>query len=200
MFTGIVAEVGTVEGMTRRGGTITFRIKAPNLACDLKVGDSIAVNGACQTVTSVGSGTFTFDSVTQTLKTTSLSGLRIGSPANLEPALRLGDRVSGHLVSGHVDGTAIVRRRRATGYRNIDFTLQVPGNLECYIHDKGSIALDGVSLTVKAARGSMLEVTVIPYTLESTVLKNWRPGVRVNVEVDQIARYVTRGFQAKGGG
>jgi riboflavin synthase len=200
MFSGIVAVVGSVESMSRTGTVVAFRVKAPAVAPDLRVGDSIAVNGACQTVTSVTADAFTFDSVPQTLRTTNLSDLDRGSPVNLEPALRLGDRVSGHLVSGHVDATAIVRSRRAAGYRNIDYALQVPENLRPYIHDKGSIALDGVSLTVKAVRGSVVEVTVIPYTLETTILGRWRTGTKVNIEVDQIAKYVACGLDAKGGG
>jgi riboflavin synthase len=200
VFSGIVKEVGTVEGIERQGGTVTFRVKAPGLVPDLQVGDSVSVNGVCQTVTRVGAGTFAFDSVAQTLRTTNLSLLRPGSPVNLEPALRLGDRVSGHLVSGHVDGMAVIRSRRSTGYRNIDFALQVPEDLTPYIYDKGSICLDGVGLTVKAASGGMVEVTVIPYTLDTTILNAWRSGSRVNVEVDQIAKYVTLGVNRKGGG
>lgn len=200
MFSGIVAEVGTVRSMARKGATVTFRIEATGPASDLKTGDSVAVNGVCQTVTGSDTDTFTFDSVAQTLKTTNLSDLRTGSPVNLEPALRLGDRVSGHLVSGHVDDTAVIRSRRVTGYRNVDFKLQVPESLRIYIHERGSIALDGVSLTVKAVHGSLVEITVIPFTLDSTILKNWRTGMRVNVEVDQIARYVTLGVHPKGGG
>ena len=200
MFSGIVKEVGTVEGIAMHGGTVTFRVKAPALAPDLEAGDSVSVNGVCQTVTAVDADTFAFDSVTQTLRTTNLSLLGRGSPVNLEPALRLGERVSGHLVSGHVEGTALVRSRREAGHRNIDFALQVPDGLAPYIYDKGSICLDGVGLTVKAVRGAMVEVTVIPYTLDTTILNGWRTGSRVNVEVDQIAKYVTLGVNRKGGG
>lgn len=200
MFSGIVREVGKVGGIVKHGGTVTFRIKAPALAPDLKVGDSVLVNGACQTVTATGTDAFAFDSVAQTLRTTNLSLLDRGSPVNLEPALRLGDRVSGHLVSGHIDATGIVRSRRTAGYRNIDFTLQVPDDLRAYMCDKGSICLDGVSLTVKTVRGSIVEVTVIPYTLDTTIIKGWRSGSRVNVEADQIAKYATLGVKKKGGG
>lgn len=200
MFSGIVAEVGRVDGITKKGGTVTFRIKAPTSASDLRTGDSIAVNGVCQTVTAAASDAFTFDSVPQTLKATNLSDLCHGSAVNLEPALRLGDRVSGHLVSGHIDATGIVRSRRSTGYRNVDFAVQVPDELRSYIHEKGSICLDGVGLTVQAVQGSMVEITVIPYTLDATIIKEWRTGTRVNVEVDQIAKYVTLGLRKKGGG
>ena len=200
MFGGIVKEVGVVDGVARHGDTVTFRVKAPEIVSDLEVGDSVSVNGVCQTVTALGPETFTFDSVAQTLKTTNLSLLGQGSAVNLEPALRLGDRMSGHLVSGHVDGTAVVRSRRTTGYRSVDFGIQIPDHLTPFVYDKGSICLDGVGLTVKAIRGGMVEVSVIPYTLERTILNGWRSGSRVNVEVDQIAKYVTLGVNRKGGG
>jgi riboflavin synthase len=200
VFTGIVTEIGSVRSVTRKGGTAVFSIAAPGAGATLKPGDSIAVNGACQTVTSAGEGGFAFDSVAHTLKTTNLSALRRGSHVNLELALRLGDRISGHFVSGHVDATAVVRMKRTAGHRNVDFTLQVPDDLRAYLHDRGSVALDGVSLTVKAVRGSMVEVTVIPYTLENTILGEWRPGTRVNIEVDRIARFLTSGTGEKGGG
>jgi riboflavin synthase len=200
LFSGIVAEVGKVESVMRKGGSVTFRVSAPAVASDLKLGDSIAVNGVCQTVTAAAGGTFCFDSVIQTLRTTNLSGLGVGSPANLEPALRLGDRISGHLVSGHIDATGVVRSRRTAGPGNVDFAVQVPEDLRAYIHDKGSICLDGVSLTVQAVRGSIVEITVIPYTLDTTIINQWRSGTLVNVEVDQIAKYFARGLRQKGGG
>lgn len=193
MFSGIVGEVGRVASVSRRGGMITFEIAAPRLAADLAPGASVAVNGVCQTVTGVGPGTFRFDSVAETLKRTNLGLLSQGSSVNLEAALRLGDRVSGHLVSGHVDSTGVVRARRTVAARNCDFTIQVADDLRPYIREKGSICLDGVSLTVKAVRGSMVEVTVIPFTLDSTTIGNWRVGSVVNVEVDQIAKYLVPG-------
>jgi riboflavin synthase len=200
VFGGIVAEVGRVDNIVKHGATVTFRVKAPALAPALRMGESIAVNGACQTVTETVNETFAFDSVAETLRATNLSLLERGSPVNLEPSLRLGERVSGHLVSGHVDATGVIRSRRTAGYRNVDFTVQVPDNLRRYVCDKGSICLDGVSLTVKRVRGSMVEVTVIPHTLATTTLDRWRAGSRVNVEVDQIAKYVVLGLGKKGGG
>ena len=190
MFTGIVAETGLIEAVARRGGGLAFSVRAPRLASELRMGDSVAVNGVCQTVTDTGDDVFAFDSVAETLKRTNLSFLSRGSRVNLEPALRLGDRLSGHLVSGHIDGTGVVRSRRPVGERNIDFAIQVRGDLRRYIREKGSICLDGVSLTVKSIRGSMVEVTVIPYTLKGTILGGWRVGTPVNVEVDQLARYL----------
>jgi riboflavin synthase len=199
LFTGIVGEVGRVESLTRKGGTVTFRVLAPRLAGDLAIGDSVAVNGACQTVTETGGKAFSFDSVVETLKVTNLSALGRGAPVNLEPALRLGDRISGHLVTGHVDCTGIVRSRRQAGYGNIDYVVQVPDDLKAFIYEKGSICLDGVSLTIKAASGPMVEVTLIPHTLANTMIGDWRVGSVVNVEVDQIARYLTLGIRRGGG-
>jgi riboflavin synthase len=200
LFSGIVAEVGKVRGMMRKAGTVTFEVEAPSVVQDLKPGESIAVNGVCQTVTETGNDTFSFDSVVQTLKSTNLSQLTFGSEVNLEPALRLGDRISGHLVSGHIDATGVVRSRRSAGFRNVDFTLQVPDRLRRYIHDKGSLCLDGVSLTVKAVRGPVVEITVVPYTLDTTIIRAWRPGSLVNVEVDQIAKYLAPEPRGQGGG
>ncbi len=199
MFSGIVKEIGVVESLAKKGGMTSFRIRAEKAAGDLAVGDSVAVNGACQTVTSVGGGSFTFDSVAETLKITNLSDLGQGSPVNLEPALRMGDRISGHMVSGHVDCTGIVRSKNSAGLGNLDFRVQVPDRLRRFIYEKGSICLDGVSLTVKAISGPLVEVTLIPHTLENTIIGNWRVGTSVNVEVDMIARYVTLAASGKGG-
>lgn len=191
MFSGIVGEVGRVAAASRRGGITRFTVEAPRIASQVEAGTSVAVNGVCQTVTCVGAGRFDFDSVAETLRKTNLSSVGVGSSVNLEAALRLADRISGHLVSGHVDGTCVVRARRSVGSGNLDFALQVPSDLAKFVRDKGSVCLDGVSLTVKAARGTMVEVTVIPFTLENTIIGNWRVGSVVNLEVDQIAKYLT---------
>lgn len=200
MFTGIVSEIGKVSSVGRRGSAVVISVRAPEIAPVLKVGDSVAVNGVCQTVTGTRPETFSFESVAETLRQTTLSSLTRGSRLNLEPALRLGDRISGHLVSGHIDCTGIVRTKRMVGRDNVDFTVQIPSGLSRYVHDKGSICLDGVSLTVKAIRGSMVAVTVIPHTLANTILGDWRAGTSVNVEVDQIAKYLAPRIRAKGGG
>ncbi|MFH1313440.1 MAG: riboflavin synthase [Candidatus Eisenbacteria bacterium] len=199
MFTGIIAEVGKVRSVAGKSGAVSISVDARKTAPELAVGDSVAVNGVCQTVTAVSQHAFSFETVAETLRLTSLSTLTPGSRVNLEPALRLGDRISGHLVSGHIDCTGIVRVRRNVSRRNVDFTVQIPDGFTRYVHDKGSISLDGVSLTVKAVRGSMVEVTVIPHTLESTILETWRTGTSVNVEVDQLAKYLAPGTRVKGG-
>lgn len=191
MFTGLVAEVGKVATVHRKGETMTFTISAPAVSKDLDVGASISVNGVCQTVTRTREGGFAFDAVSETLKRTNLGGLGPGSEVNLEMALRLGDRIGGHLVSGHIDATGTVRRRRLVAAGNVDFGIQIPEGLSRYVRTKGSISLDGVSLTVKAVNGSMVEVTVIPYTIKNTIIKNWRVGTALNVEVDQLAKYLS---------
>jgi riboflavin synthase len=197
MFSGIVAEIGRVAAVSRAGGIARFTVEAPRLAPELKPGDSVSVNGACQTVTQTKAGSFTFDSVAETLAKTNLGRLGQGSAVNLEAALRLGDRISGHLVSGHVDSTGLVRARRVVSRGNWDFAIQVPEPLKRYVRDKGSICLDGVSLTVKSVRGAVVEVTVVPFTLDNTILKDWRAGSVINVEVDQLAKYLVSGEEGK---
>lgn len=191
MFTGLVAEIGKVMAVSSGGKTMSFTIRAPGVSKDLEVGDSIMVNGVCQTVTASEGPEFTFDAVSETLGKTNLGGLRPGSEVNLEPALRLGDRIGGHLVSGHVDSTGLVRRRRVMGAGNVDFAIQIPPELTRYVRTKGSISLDGVSLTVKAVKGAVVEVTVIPFTIENTIIRSWRVGTVVNLEVDQLAKYLS---------
>jgi riboflavin synthase len=197
LFTGIIAEVGTVTGIVRRGGAIRFAVEAPGLAPELEPGASVAVNGVCQTVVSTEPRRFGFDSVAETLRLTNLGLLAQGSPVNLELALRLGDRIGGHLVSGHVDSTGVVRARRTVGRDNFDFVIQMADRLRPYVRDKGSICLDGISLTVASVRGSMVGVTVIPFTLASTIAGRWRVGSLVNVEVDQLAKYVSPGVSGR---
>ena len=200
MFTGLVREIGRVENVRRSGGSVDFQVRAPELASQMASGDSVAVNGACQTVTAVNRAGFSFVAVAETLGRTNLGKLKQGSRVNLEVALRLVDRLGGHLVSGHVDCTAIVRSRRVLGRANVDFGIQVPEQYARLIIEKGSICLDGVSLTVKAVKGSMVEVTVIPYTLGSTIVSDWRVGSIVNVEVDQVAKYLMPRIRSMGGG
>ncbi len=191
MFTGIIREVGSVRSIARRGGVLTFAIEAPELSAELLPGDSLAINGVCQTVIKVDGAVVYFESVPETLRRTNLKMLKHGSEVNLEPALRVGDRVSGHFVSGHIDGTGIVRSKDMRAHRNVDFAIQVPDEITKFIHSKGSICLDGVSLTVNSIKGSIVGVTIVPFTLARTTLKNWRVGSLVNVEVDMLARYLS---------
>ncbi len=189
MFTGIIEEVGTVSRYENRGRLGHFVIRADKVFDDLKVGDSISISGACQTVTELSLNTFAFDSVEETLRKTTLGSLAVGSNVNLERSLRLGDRLGGHLLSGHVDGVGeILSRTGQPG--NVVLKVKVPEKLSKYIAEKGSIGIDGLSLTVVSVSGAILSVSLIPYTLKSTTLGNVKPGYRVNIEVDMIARYL----------
>lgn len=188
MFSGIVEEVGRVAGVLRKGSTVSFRVDAPLVGAAVGPGASVAVNGACQTVTEAGKGAFSFDSVAETLKRTNLGRLARGSEVNLESSLRVGDRIEGHFVSGHVDSTCTVRAKRIVARDNYDYVLTLPEDLAPYVREKGSICLDGVSLTVKSAKGAIVEVTVVPFTLENTIIRNWRVGSIVNLEVDMMAK------------
>jgi len=192
MFTGIVQAVGTVARIDVRGGDARVEIAAGELAlADVAIGDSIAVNGVCLTAVARGNDSFAADVSTETLARTSLGRLRAGSRVNLEKALALGDRFGGHLVSGHVDGLATLRAREGAG-RSTQFRLAAPTAPAKYIAAKGSVCLDGVSLTVNTVAGAEFDVNVVPHTLAVTTLGEWQVGSEVNLEVDLIARYLER--------
>ncbi len=193
MFTGLVAEVGEVVAIDRSDAGVRIAIDA-ELASDLAAGDSVAVSGVCLTATELRSGGFGADVMNQTLALTSLGDLEPGGRVNLEPALRATDRLGGHIVQGHVDATATVRDVREDGFAH-RVTVELPTELARYVIEHGSIALDGVSLTVAALDGERVEVSLIPETLERTTLGGLAPGGRVNVEVDQLARYAERLLQ-----
>jgi riboflavin synthase len=191
MFTGIIEEVGAVRGidLTEDGGTL--RIAGPLVAEDTHLGASIAVNGVCLTVTSIEDGGFSADVMPETLKVTTLEDLKPGARVNLERALRASGRLDGHIVQGHVDGVAEVQSR-AKAERWEDFTFDLPPELARYVARKGSIAINGVSLTVTRATDREFGVSLIPTTLQETTLGDLIPGQRVNIEVDVIAKYVER--------
>lgn len=192
MFTGIVQAVGTAARIDARGGDARLEIAAGELAlADVAIGDSIAVNGVCLTVVARGNDSFAADVSTETLTRTSLGRLRAGGRVNLEKALALGDRLGGHLVSGHVDGLATLRAREGAG-RSVQYRLAAPTALAKYIAAKGSVCLDGVSLTVNTVAGAEFDVNVVPHTLAVTTLSEWQVGSEVNLEVDLIARYLER--------
>ena len=190
MFTGIVREMGRVEAVKSSDDGARLRIRA-ELASELAPGDSVAVNGACLTATSVGDGGFEADVMHQTLSLTTLGELDASSPVNLELALLATDRLGGHVVQGHVDGTATVAEVSADGFAK-RLRLELPEELLPYVVERGSIAIEGVSLTIAGLDGSELEVSLIPETLERTTLGDLEPGDRVNVECDVLARYVRR--------
>jgi riboflavin synthase len=190
VFTGLVADLGTVATIERTDAGARLRVRTP-LAAELAEGDSIAVNGACLTAVTVGDGEFAADVMNQTLRLTSLGPLAEGDSVNLELALRASDRMGGHVVQGHVDGTGTVAAVRQDGFaRRVE--VELPEDLRRYVVERGSVAVDGVSLTVAAVTGTGFEVSLTPETLERTNLGSAEPGRVVNIEVDVVARYVER--------
>src|SRR5580658_5833194 len=192
MFTGIVQDVGRVQLLEPRGGDVRMVIQFDRLKpSDFQVGDSICVQGCCLTATEFPGRAFAADVSRETLNLTTLGDLRAGTPVNLEPSLKAGDALGGHLVSGHVDGVAEICERSDEA-RSQRFRIRVPPALARYVARKGSVALDGVSLTVNAAEQQEFEVNLVPHTLAVTTLAGLAVGERVNVEVDVIARYTER--------
>ena len=191
MFTGIVEEVGIIRHLDGRSGYQRTTITACDVLDGVKIGDSIAIEGACHTVVQFDADTFTVESVSETLKRTTLGECRVGTKVNLERSLKLGDRLDGHMVAGHVDGVGKVKSRTESA-DNVMFEFEVPKDLVPYIAEKGSITVNGVSLTVVSVTDQTFSVTVIPHTLSVTTLAEKQAGDRVNLEVDMIARYLER--------
>jgi riboflavin synthase len=189
MFTGLVVGVGDVVALTRdeRSQAATLEIATP-LAAELSPGDSVSVSGACLTAIDVAEGRFSADVVEETLRRTTLGELGVGSRVNLELPLRMSDRLGGHVVLGHVDGVGEVLAQRDSG----EIEIEIDEELSRYVVEKGSIALDGVSLTVAALDGARLTVALIPATREATTLGEASPGRRLNVEVDILAKHLER--------
>lgn len=187
MFSGIVEELGEVQGIWRRGPVSIIEIKAAKVLEDTKVGDSIAVDGACLTVTGIRNESLSFEAIPETLKVTTLGRLKISERVNLERSLKVGDRVSGHFVNGHIDCIGIIRRKRYKA-GNLGFEIAVPVNLLRYILPKGSVALDGISLTVAEKSYNTFTVYVIPYTMKNTTLNFKGPSDRLNVEFDILVK------------
>ena len=195
MFTGLIRAVGALAEIEARGGDVRLRIgRAVDIIAGLAPGASIAVNGACLTATTYTADGFWADVSRETLDCTTLGDLKPGAAVNLEPALRPIDPLGGHLVSGHVDGIGRLVDQRPDG-RSFRLRFEAPAALARYIAAKGSICIDGISLTVNAVSGSLFEVNVIPHTRERTTLGHYRPGQRVNLEVDLLARYLERLMQ-----
>lgn len=192
MFTGIVEATGRVAGIQSGSQDSRLRLDSGALSLeDTALGDSIAVNGVCLTVVALDAGHFEVDVSRETLACTTLGTLKTGRPVNLELALRLSDRLGGHLVSGHVDGLGELLSRDPEG-QSERLVFRVPVALAKYISGKGSICIDGVSLTVNAVEADTFTVQVIPHTRQRTIIGDYRPGTRVNIEVDIIARYLER--------
>lgn len=190
MFTGLIQDVGEVRTIERNGDGACLRIGS-QLAGDLALGDSIAVNGCCLTATAVEADGFETEAMNQTLEVTALGGVEEGGRVNLELAMRASDRLGGHIVQGHVDGVATVTSTEDDGFAR-RIRVELPQGLLKYVVDKGSITLDGVSLTVANLGDSWAEVSLIPETLERTNLGEAQPGSRLNVECDVVAKYVER--------
>ena len=192
MFTGIIETVGTVETVETKGGDARLVIDTGALdLSDVALGDSIAVNGVCLTVVALTGNGFAADVSGETLRLTSIGNLVPGSGVNLERAMQAGARFGGHMVSGHVDGLAEVVSRE-TEARSERFRIRVPAELAKYIAHKGSVTIDGTSLTVNRVEGAEFELNIIPHTLEKTVIGGYRTGTKVNIEVDLVARYLER--------
>ena len=185
MFTGIVEEVGVVAKISDNGMTV----RATKVTEDMKLGDSIAVNGACLTAVSFDRTEFSVDLSPETMRRTSLGQLSVGGPVNLERALLASDRLGGHIMQGHVDGTGRVMSTKTDGDSTI-FRIRVPKRLHRYIVEKGFVAVDGISLTVVKRGASSFTLAVIPYTLKNTNLASLSVGDRVNLEADILAKYV----------
>jgi len=198
MFTGLVEETGTIRRLSTKSGGADI-VVAATLARDLRRGESVSVNGACLTVAAADARTFRAEIVTQTLERTTLGSLRPGDRVNLERALAVGDRLGGHLVTGHVDGVGSVRSVLRDGDRG-RLEVRIPGELVRHVVDRGSIAVDGTSLTVAAVSGECVSLALIPETLARTVAGGYRPGDAVNIETDVLAKYVESLGTRDGGG
>jgi riboflavin synthase len=194
LFTGIVEAVGTVVAVEPAGELLRLVVRAPELAAGARIGDSIAVRGACLTVTHVAEGALGFEAVRETLARTALDELVPGARVNLERALRADARLDGHVVQGHVDGVGRVVELRREG-EDVRLFVACPGEVAEHLVEKGSVSIDGVSLTVVGAREDGFDVALIPHTLEVTTLGSLGPGDRVNLEADVLAKYVRRSVE-----
>ncbi|HEY0635601.1 MAG TPA: riboflavin synthase [Gammaproteobacteria bacterium] len=192
MFTGIIQAVGSIAALETQGSDLRLRVRSGKLdLADVQLGDSIAVNGVCLTAVALPGDGFWADVSTETLAHTTFAQLKVGQRVNLEKALTPTTRLGGHLVSGHVDGIGEVVERCRDG-RSERFRIQAPAGLARYIAGKGSICIDGVSLTANSVEGTIFALNIVPHTLQETIIGDYRCGSRVNLEVDLIARYLER--------
>ena len=189
MFTGIIEAVGVVEAVSLEGDLARLRIQAGAVSEGVELGDSIAVNGVCLTVTKIEGQTLGFDAVRETLERSALGALATGSGVNLERAMQAGARLDGHIVQGHVDGTGTVKAREEEG-QDVKLFIDCDSNLAELLVDKGSVTIDGVSLTVVTAAPTSFDVVLIPHTLAETTLGDYQPGQTVNLEADILGKYV----------
>ncbi|MEA3333973.1 MAG: riboflavin synthase [Pseudomonadota bacterium] len=194
MFTGIIEEIGEVISSNLIGGSGELRIVAPLIVAECKLGDSVAINGVCLTVTKIAGRELAFDVSVETLRRSNLGSLKKGDQVNLEQALAADGRFGGHMVSGHIDGTGTLNERRREGNAVI-FTFSAAPSIARYLIEKGSIAIDGISLTISALAGDSFSVTVIPHSLQQTTLGQKELGVIVNLENDLVAKYIEKLLQ-----
>jgi len=187
MFSGIVEELGELKKISKRGNVTLFEIKTNKISQDTNIGDSISVNGACLTIVKKESGILGFEVMPQTFKVTNLGALRLEDKVNLERALRIGDRLSGHFVTGHIDTTGVIRRKSYIN-NNLCFEIAAPAKFMNYILPHGSIAIDGISLTIVDKKSATFTVYIIPYTLKNTTLGFKGPSDKVNIEFDILAK------------
>jgi len=200
MFTGIIKTKGTIRAMDKRGGDVRLSVQSDGLPwSDYELGESIAVNGVCLTAVALHEDGFDTDVSVETLDVTALGGLVVGSPVNLEPAISLGERLGGHLVSGHVDCTGRVVARD-TDARSIRLVIEIPKDYARYVAKKGSVCVDGVSLTVNEVSGNTFDLNIIPHTADVTIIDDYAAGTVVNIEVDLLARYLERLLDKDGDG
>lgn len=198
MFTGIVEELGTVRSVAPRAGGARLELTCTAVLADATIGDSIAVNGCCLTVVEIGDGWWAADAQVETLERTTLGSLTPGDPVNLERPLRLGDRLGGHLVLGHIDGVGEVTSVERLSDGSARVVVRAPAEVAPYLVEKGSVTVDGTSLTVTTVEGVEFGVALIPHTLAVTTLGARSPGDRVNLEADMIAKHVARLLVTRG--
>ncbi len=200
MFTGIIEEIGTIQDIRQSGEAMVMKLSAKQILEDVKLGDSISVNGVCLTVTSFTNESFTVDVMPETVRATSLQGLGRGAKVNLERAMSAGGRFGGHFVSGHVDGTGTILARTPE-HNAVYYQIGVGPELRAYMVEKGSVAVDGTSLTIFAVDEKSFTISIIPHTLDETIIGSKGVGDRVNIECDMIGKYIeqflTRRFEGQ---
>jgi riboflavin synthase len=191
MFTGIIEEIGTVKAIQHGSKSVCLTVWAEKVIEDMKIGDSINTNGVCLTVVSFNKGAFSADAMPETMRRSNLGSLNVGSKVNLERAMKLTDRLGGHIVSGHIDGTGVIRKTWEED-NAVWFTIHAEKPMMKYIAEKGSVAIEGISLTIARVDDSSFDVSVIPHTLNMTTMLNKKASESVNIECDLIAKYLEK--------
>jgi riboflavin synthase len=191
MFTGLIEEVGKIKDVKASAGGITIKVQVEKAVEDIRIGDSVAVNGVCLTVTDIQGSTLSFDLSQETVSRSNLGSLKVGDPVNIERALKLSDRLGGHIVQGHVDTVGTVKRIIPRG-EHTEFVIQFPQEFQDLVIEKGSVAVDGISLTINEIHGNEISINIIPHTIENTNLKYKKTGDSVNIEFDILGKYVKK--------